>query len=113
MKRASKASKQPSKPGMMKEGKKEADEVNPTGNRLHLEAAPTLTYAHPDDKAVAGGQPGKQDIRERAEETQAANTSEENQETESVENTHEQGQVRIKQYWLSISARWWNCRDHF
>ena len=97
MKRASKASKQPSKPGMMKEGKKEADEVNPTGNRLHLEAAPTLTHAHPDDKVVAGGQPEEQDIRERAEETRVANSSEENQKTESKEATQEEGQLRIKQ----------------
>ena len=97
MKRASKASKQPSKPGMMKKEKEEADEVNPTGNRLHLEAAPTLTHAHPDDKVVAGGQPEEQDIRERAEETQVANSSEENQKTKSKEAIQEKGQLRIKQ----------------
>ena len=86
---------------MMKEEKKEqtkeeADEVNPTGNRLHLEAAPALTYAHPDDKAVAGDQPGKQDRRVRAEDTQGANTIKENQETDKAETTTEQGKERYK-----------------
>ena len=95
--RAGKLSKQPSKPGMMKEGKKEADEVNPTVNRLHLEAAPTLTHAYPDNKVVAGGQPEEQDTRERAEETRGANSSKENQKTESKEATQEKGQLRIKQ----------------
>ena len=87
---ASRWSRQPSKPRIMKEKKKEqtkdeADKVNPTiGNRLHTKAAPTPTYARPDERAVAGGRPERQGTRRRLKGTRGANTSKENQEIERV-----------------------------
>ena len=85
---ASMGSRQPREPEAMKEKMKEqteekADQVNPAiGNRLHTKAAPTPTYARPDERAVAGGRPERQGTRRRLKGTRGANTSKENQEIE-------------------------------
>ena len=68
---------------MKEQTEEKADQVNPAiGNRLHTKAAPTPTYARPDERAVAGGRPEKQGTRRSRKGTRGTNKREAKQEIE-------------------------------
>ena len=68
---------------MKEQTEEKADQVNPAiGNRLHTKAAPTPTYARPDERAVAGGRPEKQGTRRSRKDTRRTDKREAKQERE-------------------------------